>query len=209
MLQSSGELRPTNIVPTNILELLKVLTPEDASKWDKWAEQLKAEDVDNKNQLCDLNKDDFNNLRISAYLKHTLRKHRDEMERRKHNTISIAQRTVADYEDTSKQTKPEVAPTGIWRWLKLVSSPFELLIPADHYPAYAKHWIESRREDGPNLHEGMLFLYEVEIIVSSLLLGVFTTLFFEVIHESMIEDFMTHQVYKLDYYVVLFGIMSI
>lgn len=92
--------------------------------------------------------------------------------------------------------------------MKLIASPFELIVPADHYPAYAKHWVESRREDGPNLHEGFLFLFEVEIILSSLFLGVFTALFFELIHEDMLEVFRTNQVFKLDYYVVLFGVLS-
>ncbi|KAK3238885.1 hypothetical protein CYMTET_51143 [Cymbomonas tetramitiformis] len=210
-------MRSGESVSTNILELLKVLSPEKANKWAKWAEQLNAEDVDNPGDLYGLNENDFNNLHISACLKHILRKERDKKSFLGETRNSVAQcapqvllvdSDESEQVEESKQKTPAALIGGIRRWFKLIGSPLELLVPADHYPAYSEHWIESRREDGHDLHEGMLFLYEVEMINSSLLLGVFTALFVEGVHEEMIEDFRSNRIDKLNFYVVLFGILS-
>lgn len=91
------------------------------------------------------------------------------------------------------------------RYFKLASNPSELMVLPDHWPHWKQHWIEAYKNDGMGLKEGFLFMYELELILGSLMWGVFVGAFFSAVNSDMRRDFSELKVQELSFWVVTLG----
>jgi len=97
----------------------------------------------------------------------------------------------------------------IKRFLKLQSTPIELLILPDHMPWFKRHWTEAYKNDGTALKDGFLFMYELELIFGSLLFGTLTGAYFSAVDESMRSDFTENRVLSLGFWIVTLGTIAL
>uniref|UniRef100_A0A7S0MWH3 Uncharacterized protein n=1 Tax=Pyramimonas obovata TaxID=1411642 RepID=A0A7S0MWH3_9CHLO len=157
-----------------VLYLVTALAPDKAGKWQTWAEQLAAEDIDTEADLLQLDTVYFESLRISAYLKQLLHEHRE----------ALAGTPVAA-DGSASSLLPQKAQTGYFKRLwTLMATLLEFLIPIDHWPWFKSHWIDSLNDED-RLKDGIIsmlsmlgMMLEMELILGSFLFSSVAGIFF-------------------------------
>eukprot|EP00935_MAST-01C_sp_MAST-1C-sp1_P000351 g351.t1 len=96
----------------------------------------------------------------------------------------------------------------IKRHSQLIGSQLEWMIPADHYWGFKNHWIEANRHNGLILKDGLLFMYQLEFIVGSLVVGVAAGCYIEGVTTEMQNQFATGQYDTLGFWVCTSGTLA-
>ena len=125
--------------------------------------------------------------------------------------VSIAgSESLKSFVSVTPRTKAEEAdfPSYIARAL-LITPVVELFgFIKDHRFQFKDHWITSRISDSAQLRHELINLYEAELMLSSLVLGVNACAYFEGVSEEMQSVFAEHDYSKLEFWVVLIGTIA-
>jgi hypothetical protein len=86
----------------------------------------------------------------------------------------------------------------------------ELFIcPKDHMYSYKQAWIISEQHDGNRIKSGLTFLFEMELLLSALFLGVGTTVYTGTWTEEIKENFVNYRYDTIDFYYLIFSTLSV
>ena len=79
----------------------------------------------------------------------------------------------------------------------------------DHRSRFKQAFIESSRHDGNRLKSGMTFMFEMEIILGSLLLAANATIVMSVNDETLIQDFEAFKIFSLGFWITALGAITL
>ena len=99
-------------------------------------------------------------------------------------------------------------PSFIYRWIKIVPLIEKLGYFKDHRYQYKHAWIVSEN-DGHRIKSGLIFMFEMELLLSALLFGVATGIFFATYTQAMQDSIVNYRYDTLEFYIMIFGSMTI
>uniref|UniRef100_A0A7S1XVX9 Uncharacterized protein n=1 Tax=Phaeomonas parva TaxID=124430 RepID=A0A7S1XVX9_9STRA len=129
-----------------------------------------------------------------------------------HSSNSVAESNPEPSHLPSKASNHDATPNLSWlaymgRYASIVPM-YEFMVPKDHLPSYKMHWCEAMASDGGRLRDSLVFLHEVELIMSSLLFSTLLGVYFDAIDEDVVADFVNFKFDTPGFWAALFGTLA-
>ena len=102
----------------------------------------------------------------------------------------------------------EEYPGVFYRILNVVPVVELLGFLKDHRWEFKEHWVNACNHNSTRLKSGLTFLFEMEVLVGALFLGLTSSTYFQAIDDDMVSAFSNVEAGKLDFWVILFGLLA-